>query len=162
MWKRLTPNDAEPVWSDGFGVRTYVETDGERVHALLDDAYAGWDRGYVARTHDDWVKWMTDHDEFDPGLWFLVERNGDLVGAALHWKEHRGDGWVKDIVVRESQRGHGLGNALLLHAFREYRRRGAQRVGLKVDSSNPTGALELYERTGFETDRRYGIWIKRL
>ncbi len=40
--------------------------------------------------------------------------------------------------------------------------RGAQRVGLKVDANNPTGALELYARVGFVTDRRYGIWTRSL
>jgi ribosomal protein S18 acetylase RimI-like enzyme len=69
---------------------------------------------------------------------------------------------VKDIVVRESERGNGLGKALLQHAFRAYSSRGATRVGLKVDSTNPTGAPKLYERSGFVTDQRYGIWIKRL
>jgi mycothiol synthase len=162
MWKHLSADDPEPVWPDGVTVRTYADADAERVHALLDEAYAGWDPDYVTHTHEDWLHWMTGHDEFDPGVWFLVERDGDLVAAALHWKEHRGDGWVKDIVVRESERGHGLGKALLLHGFREYRRRGAERVGLKVDLSNPTGAPELYERVGFVTDRRYGIWTKRL
>ena len=69
---------------------------------------------------------------------------------------------MKDIVVRESERGRGLATALLHHAFREYARRGATRVGLKVDSNNPTGAARLYERVGMRTDRRYGSWTKRL
>jgi mycothiol synthase len=71
-------------------------------------------------------------------------------------------GWVKDIVVHERERGRGLGKALLHHAFRAYAARGAQTVGLKVDSTNPTGAPQLYERVGFDIDRRYGIWVKRL
>ena len=162
MWKHLSADDPEPVWPEGVGVRTYTDADGKRVHALLDDAYAGWDPDYVSHTHEDWLHWMTGHDDFDPGVWFLAERDGDLVAAALHWKEHRGDGWVKDLVVRESERGSGLGKALLLHGFREYRRRGAARVGLKVDLNNPTGAPALYERIGFAADRRYGVWTKRL
>ena len=47
----------------------------------------------------------------------------------------------------------GLGKALLQHGFREYARRGAARVGLKVDATNPTGAPQLYERVGFVTDQ---------
>ena len=161
LWKHLGGDDPEPEWPEGVAVRTYADADGERVHALLDAAYSGWDTTYVPRVHDDWLEFMTNHEEFDPGMWFLAARNGDLVGAALHWKEHRGDGWVKDIVVAESERGRGLGRALLLEGFREYRRRGAQRVGLKVDSTNPTPALALYERVGFAVDRRYAIWAKR-
>jgi mycothiol synthase len=162
MWRPLDGELPEPRWADGVAVRTYADDDGERLHRLLDDAYSGWDETYVPLSHADWLKFMTDHDEFDPGVWFLVERDGDLVAAALHWKEVRNRGWVKDIVVREAERGRGLGKALLHHAFLEYARRGVERVGLKVDSSNPTGAPQLYERVGFAIDRRYAIWRKDL
>ena len=161
MWRAL---DDEPVasWPAGISVRSYEDEDGERVHALLDLIYAGWDTTYVAVPHDEWLAFMTGHDEFDPALWFLVERDEELVGCALHWREHRSSGWVKDIVVAESERGRGLGQALLQHALWAYARRGVARVGLKVDSSNPTGALQLYARVGFVTDRRYGIWTRAL
>jgi|SRR3954447_3615943 mycothiol synthase len=162
MWRALDGELPAAAWPEGVAVRTFVDADGEGVHALLDEAYAGWDRDYVAREHDAWLTFMTDHDEFDPSVWFLVERDGDLVACALHWKVHNGRGWVKDIVVRESERGRGLGKALLHHAFRTYAEQGASSVGLKVDSTNPTGAPQLYERAGFVTDQRYGIWIKRL
>ncbi|HEY5295311.1 MAG TPA: GNAT family N-acetyltransferase [Gaiellaceae bacterium] len=162
MWRTLNTELPEPRWPDGVTVRTYRDDDGERVHALLDGAYAGWDPDYVARSHDDWLTFMTRHDEFDPDLWFLAEHEDRLVGCALHWRETEGSGWVKDLVVHESERGRGLGTALLQHAFRAYADRGAARVGLKVDSTNPTGAPALYERAGFVTDQRYGIWVKRL
>ncbi len=57
--------------------------------------------------------------------------------------------------MRENERGRGLGKALLRHGFNAYRDRGAERVGLKVDADNPTGAPQLYERVGFVVDRRY-------
>lgn len=162
MWRPLNGDLPEPQWADGVTMRTYTDADGERVHQLLDELYAGWDPEYVARSHDGWLTFMTQHDEFDPSLWFLVERDGELVACALHWKEHQRRGWVKDIVVRESERGRGIAKALLQHAFRTYAARDVESVGLKVDSNNPTSALQLYERTGFVTDRRYGIWAKRL
>jgi mycothiol synthase len=162
MWRELDGDVAEPRWPDGVTVRTYAESDGERVHALLDEAYSGWDRKYVPRSHESWLSLMTSHDDFDPRLFFLVERDRRLVACALHWKEFGGQGWVKDIVVGESERGQGLAKALLQHAFRAYAERGVTRVGLKVDSTNPTGALQLYERLGFVTDQRLSVWIKRL
>ena len=70
-------------------MRSYEDADGERVHALLDACYAGWDTTYVAVPHDEWLAFMTEHEEFDPALWFLVERDGELVACALHWKEHQ-------------------------------------------------------------------------
>ena len=116
-------------WPAGVGVRNYTDADGAAVHALLDEAYAGWDRDYVARDHDAWLAVMTEHDDFDPSVWFVVERDGELVACALHWKVHQGRGWVKDIVVRESERGNGLGKALLQHAFNTYANRGRRESG---------------------------------
>ena len=162
MWRRLDGDLPEPRWPSGVSVRAYGAADSERVHAFLDEAYAGWDREYVVLPHGEWVAFMTDHDEFDPAFWFLAERDGELVACALHWKPSQASGWVKDLVVRSNERGSGLGKALLRHGFLEYARCGTARVGLKVDASNPTGAPQLYERVGFVTDRRYEIWLKRL
>ena len=64
------------------------------------------------------------------------------------------------------------GGALQLHRAIAGRKNGgvgpgvspktALSVGLKVDATNPTGAVALYEQLGFATDRRYGIWSKPL
>jgi mycothiol synthase len=162
MWRPLDGNLPEPVWPQDITVRSYTPNDAERVHAVLDESYAGWDTEYVLRPHADWLAFMTEHDEFDPAFWMLAERDGELVACALHWAPDQGHGWVKDIVVRAPERGNGLGKALLHHGFMAYAAAGATRVGLKVDSSNPTGARQLYERVGFVTDRRYRIWLKRL
>src|SRR5207245_6671109 len=120
MWRSLGEPVPDAVWPDGINVRGYTDRDGEAVHALLDSEYAGWDADYVARSHEAWLAFMTKHDEFDPALFFLAERDGELVACALHWKESNGRGWVKDIVVSASERGRGLGKALLHHAFRAY------------------------------------------
>jgi mycothiol synthase len=162
MWRGLDEDVPQPAWPEGVAVRTYEDADGPRVHALLDEAYGAWDATYVPLAHDAWLAFMTDHEEFDPALWFLVEREGTLAACALHWHVHQRRGWVKDIAVRESERGAGLGKALLHEGFRAYAARGAERVGLKVDATNPTGAIALYEQLGFVTDRRYGIWRKEL
>ena len=162
MWRALDGPLPEPAWPAGVTVRSYEGADSCPVHALLDACYTAWDDEYVPRTHDDWLSFMTDHDEFDPALWFLAERDGALVACALHWREHQRRGWVKDLVVRDDERGRGIAKALLHHGFRAYAERGVERVGLKVDSTNPTGAVQLYERAGFAVDRRYGVWRKRL
>ena len=162
MWRALDGGRAAPPLPDGISLRTYRDADARRVQRLLEDAYAGWDESHVARSHDDWLQWMTGHDEFDPAFWLVAERDGELVGCALNWAPREGAGWVKDLVVRADERSRGLGSALLQATFAAYAARGARRVGLKVDSTNPTGAPRLYERVGFTTDRREGIWVKAL
>jgi GNAT superfamily N-acetyltransferase len=149
-----TPAAAFP---DGVHVRTYEAADAQRVHVLLDDAYA-WDEAYVPMPHGDWVAWMTGDANFDPGCWWLAESNGDLAGVCLTWRE----GWVKDIATSPDWRGRGVGKALLLHALSEHRARGNRTVGLKVDDRNPTGAVALYERCGFRVERRYLALGKQL
>ncbi len=56
--------------------------------------------------------------------------------------------------MHERERGAGLGKSLVRHGLRAYAERGVERVGLKVDAANPTGATELYAREGFVTDQR--------
>jgi ribosomal protein S18 acetylase RimI-like enzyme len=158
MWRRLSAEEAEPEWPAGVRARTFELADAPAVHALLDEAYAGWDVTYLPLPHDDWVRAMVGDVEFDPTVWWLAERDGLLVGCALWWSS----GWLKDVVVRGSERGRGLGAALVRQGFAEFARRGVKRVGLKVDAGNPTGAPRLYERLGFTVEQRDQIWALSL
>jgi ribosomal protein S18 acetylase RimI-like enzyme len=55
-----------------------------------------------------------------------------------------------------------LGKALLLHSFRELRRRGCARARLLVDGENLTGAVRLYEGAGMHVARRFERYWKEL
>jgi ribosomal protein S18 acetylase RimI-like enzyme len=147
---------AEPAWPEGVTVRTFRDGDARAVHRLLDEAYRTTGQGDEDR-FEDWEPAMMGDPSFDPELWFLAEAEGELVGACLNWRE----GFVKDIVVAAEWRGRGLGEALLRHAFRELAARGVDRVGLKVDSNNPTGAHRLYERVGMRTAQTYAVFERR-
>lgn len=161
MWRAIG-DEADAVWPRGVAAHTFRDGDAVVVHALLDEAYTGWDEDYEREPHDLWLARMTGDRDFDPELWFVVERDREIVACCLDWAPSSGAGWIKDLAVRESARGGGIASALLQHSFAEYAHRGADRVGLKVDPDNPTGALRLYERAGFRTDRRYEVWEKRL
>jgi ribosomal protein S18 acetylase RimI-like enzyme len=161
MWRTLDEEVTAPAWLAGVTVRTYDDRDGPKVKALLDDAY-GWDAHYAPQSYDAWRSFMTAHDEFDPSLWFVVERDGRIVACALHWKEHDRRGWLKDIAVHESMRGAGIGKSLVRYGLLAYAQRGVERVGLKVDEANPTGAPGLYAREGFVIDQHLEIWRKAL
>ena len=153
--------DAPPVEaapSTDVTLRTYGDADANAVRELLDAAYLGWDQTYVPLEHDDWLAFMTEHQGFDPGYWFLAEAGGELAGVCLTWKE----GWIKDLAVEPEARGHGLGEALLRHAFARLYEGGARTIGLKVDAHNPTSAIRLYERFGMRVVERYRHYVKKL
>jgi ribosomal protein S18 acetylase RimI-like enzyme len=57
--------------------------------------------------------------------------------------------WIEDVVVDESARGLGVGEALNLAAIDESRQRGAKNVSLTSRSSREA-ANRLYQRLGFE------------
>ena len=95
--------------------------------------------------------WVERDPTFDPSLQFLARDGDEIVGFCFCSPSDAGDetaGYVQSLGVRPAWRRRGLGRALLLHAFREYHRRGTSRVALHVDSESLTGATHLYESVG--------------
>jgi ribosomal protein S18 acetylase RimI-like enzyme len=153
MWRELASAPDEPRWPGGIAVRSYDDAgDAANVHALLERAFAA--NAESVLPFEPWHAWMTGDPEFAADSWFLAEQDGRLAGVALCWS----GGWLKDLAVDPDQRGRGLGEALCLHVFGEFHRRGVARVGLKVDADNPTGAVRLYERVGMQRDRVYHVF----
>jgi hypothetical protein len=74
MGRAIAPGEQEPEWPRRIGVRTFEPDDAPAVHALLDEAYRGWDGSYVPLAHADWFSAMTGDIEFDPTTWWLAER----------------------------------------------------------------------------------------
>jgi ribosomal protein S18 acetylase RimI-like enzyme len=137
----------QPSWPEGSNVRGFHDSDGPRLHALLEHGYRNG--GGSVAAYDHWLPALTGDAEFDPALCFLVEGGDDLAAGAICWMS----GYVKDIVVHETWRRHGLGEALMRLAFRTFERRGADNVELKVQAQNAP-AIRLYERVGMRTVER--------
>ena len=137
----------QPSWPDGSSVRGFHDSDGPRLHALLEHGYRNG--GGSVAVCDVWLPALTGDSEFDPDLCFLVEAGDELVAAAVCWTS----AFVKDIVVHENWRRRGFGESLLLLAFRTLQKRGATHVELKVHSQNAS-AIRLYERVGMRTVER--------
>lgn len=62
--------------------------------------------------------------------------------------------YVGQVGTVRSHRGRGLAAVALSALMREAERTGYKRASLGVDADNPTGALGLYERLGFESDKK--------
>jgi mycothiol synthase len=160
----LSAAPAAPVWPDGIAVRTFRPgKDDRHVYEVQEETFAD-QFDHRPLSYEEWRHWSLG-ETFDAGLWFLAEDAGELAGICLARGERGGDetlGWISVLGVRRPWRRRGLGQALLLQAFAELRRRGKPRVGLGVDGSNPTGAVALYERVGMRVSRRYDHWQKLL
>lgn len=138
-----------PRWPPGFELRTWSSADAPAVHALLVEAYRHG--GGSVAPFDEWLPTFTGDAEFDPTACLLLfAPDGRLAGAALCWSSS----YVKDLAVAEAFRRRGLGESLLRAVLALFRARGADAVELKVQSDNPSGAVALYGRLGFETVER--------
>jgi len=73
-----------------------------------------------------------------------------------------GIGWIGTLGVRRPWRKRGLGQALLLHSFGEFYKRGTKTIGLGVDAQNPTGATRLYQRVGMQAASEFITYEKEL
>lgn len=97
----------------------------------------------------------------DPNFWFLAQRGSKSVGVLL--LSESSDGSSVEVVymgVAASERGHGIGGALLSLAIDVARRKGKPKLSLAVDSTNAP-ARRVYDRYGFVEVTRRRAWIAR-
>src|SRR5437899_697689 len=89
----------------------------------------------------------------DPGATLLIARDGnEIVGTAMvivYPTTLRFESRIEDVVVDESARGRGVGEALVRECIELARRRGASIVELQTARVR-VAANRLYERMGFE------------
>jgi mycothiol synthase len=157
MALRLDSEPPPPVLPDGFAIDTVRDEDAAAFHATAGEAFAEeW--GHHTLPFDEWWEMRKDDDQ---SLWFAIRDGGELA-ACERCEEGYGGGFVGMVGVRKPWRRRGFGKALLLHAFREFRRRGFERASLGVDSANPTGATRLYESVGMHVESEHVTFEKEL
>jgi len=109
---------------------------------------------------------MAHGPDSQPRLWQIAidKSSGEVAGISLTGVTPSSDspsreGWVHDLAVRRTWRGRGLGHALLLAGMRVLRdATGIDSMLLTVDRENPSGALGLYRKTGFEVAYEQRAW----
>lgn len=150
-----------PVWPEGIIMRTMTPGQDERgIWEAMEESFADhW--GHTPETFEHWMARNSQPDSLPPDLQFLAMAGDTVAGAALciYMEDY---GWVDVLGVRRAWRKHGLGLALLHHAFGEFYRRGIREVGLGVDAQSLTGATRLYERAGMHPLLHYDTFTKEL
>jgi GNAT superfamily N-acetyltransferase len=163
--QRMLIDLAEPVsearWPPGIAVRTLEHGDEQTFYEVHQESFEdSWEP--VRESYEEWSHWLLGPSTFAPDLWFLAHEDGEPAGIAIcHQHRSRADlGWVNILGVRRAWRRRGLGRALLLHAFEEFRRRGMVVAGLGVDAESVTGAHRLYQEVGMRVAARFDIYEK--
>ncbi len=151
----------DPVWPEGIDPHAFRPGDEHAFYEAQQETFAdSWEP--VEEPFEEWAHWLLEGTSFAPELWFLARDGDETAGFAIcHPRSSDPEtGWVRLLGVRRPWRRRGLGRALLLHAFAEFRRRGFRRAGLGVDAESLTGAHKLYESAGMHVERRFDVYEK--
>jgi mycothiol synthase len=143
----VTPDTIYPVW------RAVIEA--------FRDHWGGGDDS------DEALKRYTDSPNHDPSLWLIAYDGDEVAGGVINGIEKEENealglqrGWLHSVFTRRAWRKRGLASALVMRSLALLRDRGMTSAVLGVDADNPTGALGLYERAGFEVSYRQTAWRK--
>jgi mycothiol synthase len=160
MGIKLDAPPPTPQWPEGVTIRTFEpDKDEHATYEALEEAFSDhW--GHVPRSYEQWSERFARSD-FDPSLWYLA-MDGEQIAGAVCCSQRPDQGWVNTLGVRRPWRQHGLGMALLRHAFAELYCRGERKMGLGVDSQSLTGASKLYERAGMRPTLEAAFYHKEL
>jgi ribosomal protein S18 acetylase RimI-like enzyme len=161
FFKMVTPLDAAPPavdWPASSSVRILTDSDDDLrpIHLTLSEAF----QDHWEHTSLDFDAWQARHrgrEDYDPSLWWLVLVDGEPAAGAVCAARESG-GLVGAIGVRRPYRGMGLARALLYTAFAEFARRGFTEASLFVDSTNPTGAVQVYESVGMHVAAQWDTY----
>lgn len=164
FWRMEIKLDAPPVeprLPEGIELRAFVKGEHDvAVWQAQNESFRDhW--GSHAHTLEEWKRNRFDKPDVDLTLW-KVAWDGDQVAGFSINRHRMGIGWVATLGVRRPWRKRGLGEALLLHSFAEFYRRGTKTIGLGVDAQNPTGATRLYQKVGMYAASEFVTYEKEL
>ncbi|MDP9226465.1 MAG: GNAT family N-acetyltransferase [Actinomycetota bacterium] len=147
MFMDLDDRPPPPVWPEGVELRPYSQGVDDR------EFFEVMVRGFEMDPKTPLESWLERQKlpDYHPDLWWFAQSNAGPVGVLEcreQWHAQRDTGWIKNLAVLPDWRRHGVGRALLLHAFALFHDRGRARVVLGVHAGNPTRAKDFYERVG--------------
>ena len=165
MRRPLAPDLPSPDGAAGFTLVPYDFGLDDAVRRAHNEAF----RDHFASTEFDAETWqflVTDR-HFRADASFVVLDGDEVVGYALNsiypdeWEAlGYSEGWTHQLGVRRPWRGRGIAKALLGATAGAFAREGLGYATLDVDAENPTGALALYEGSGYTRARTRVAWSR--
>lgn len=158
-----------PGMPDGLRLTPFDPALDEATRHAHNDAFRDhWNHTETDRT--DWDTWFTGARSFRAGLSsLLLDAEGSVAAYLLadeYVADHAATGdracTIGHLGTVQSHRGRGAARALLAHTLAEARKQKYDKAELVVDTANPTGALGLYERMGFTTERQFVTYARPL
>lgn len=163
-WRMETVLDGpppQPNWPEGIQLRTFNPREHDiAVWQAQNEAFRDHP-GSQEWNLEEWRRYRFDDPEYDPSLWAVAWDGNEVAGFSIN-RYRMGIGWIRTLGVRRPWRKRGLGEALLVHSFAEYYRRGTQTIGLGVNAHNPTGATRLYQKVGMQPASEHVTYEKEL
>jgi ribosomal protein S18 acetylase RimI-like enzyme len=159
------PIDAHP----DIEIRRWTEQDYQPAAAVITSAY----RGHVDSEINDQYRTLSGSLRFlnnivrfpgcgtfdaDSSFVALHKRSRSLIGLILCSRVRRDVGHVTQVCVLPEFRGYGVGKALLAATSVNLIQRSFSMLSLTVTEANK-GAVELYLRLGFKTERVFDAFV---
>jgi len=155
-----------PPLPEGMEIRGVSDMDGyRRLFAADTEAFLDHWGGFDA-SEASFQQWLKEPN-FDPSLFVIAWDGDEIAGAVINGIDAeenealgRRRGLLDSVFVRRPWRRRGLAAALVGRSLALLRERGMTSAWLGVDADNPTGALGVYERAGFEVHLRSSAYQK--
>jgi GNAT superfamily N-acetyltransferase len=117
-------------------------------------------RGQIPISDGDF-KGFQESPIFNPSIWQIAWHENEVIGTVLNFideqenKEYkRKRGHVELISVKRRWRGRGIAKAMIARSLKLLKDRGMTEAALGVDAENPSGALHLYQKMGFQIEKK--------
>jgi ribosomal protein S18 acetylase RimI-like enzyme len=112
---------------------------------------------------------LTQDSAYKDQEWLIAYLNGSPIGYVgvgidqkYNTEKNTKAAWILDIGVLKPHRQKGIGTTLMIEAMKLMKAKDMNEATLVVDDQNPTRAIRLYEKVGFELERRDLAFLKTI
>ncbi len=155
---RFEPKDSQKT---DFVFHTPTKADAVEWATIYNNAFA-WASNHTNLAPEN-VKYEFQSSEFSSDFYILCrDKKREPLGFICGRIEEEGKGVISTLAVSRSSQGMGVGKVLLNQILDRMQKMNIKEVRLTVDYQNPTPAIHLYRKTGFNEDGRIIQYIYEL